>query len=623
MADAPQVSQVSQELSLCAVGANDSGDDLVSVLYELANSGISFEPVDITSAFVHQDLTGNPGDVSEEPITLPFVLSGRASTMASDDLSETSRVSNDLLDVSVESGDLSGLSGDLLDSYHFSGSVPGIFSPSIVLRDLLESEEVSDLSSLVSSDLEDFRSRRTLYEVLSADLDLSVPYSLECLKHPDLWIGDTGASMHTTKFKAHGFNFRSGTSSVGATGAAVQAECSMDIRGQFVDREGSLGLIATLKDVGFSTRHNFNLLSITCLWQLGWSTQSGDSDGIVLLGPDGVSVIKFDIGVRTTRGAVYVCRFVRLPRVADGTEILGANPSPRLKKMTILAAHRLLGHKSEESTRRTAKALGITISRGSMPVCEACALSKAKQKNVPKKSTSEPATRPFERVHTDISMVKVLDEDGDTATLSKNSWIIYVDAYTGKKLSAFVPKKSLFVENAVEVLTQLSKRGAHVRMLRMDPSGENKKFAERIKQVDCAHLQPLDCEITPRDSPQFNSLAETAFPHLAACARAMMGDANIPPKCRKMVVIEALKTCTMLDGLVVIELGGVRETRDVHCFGGNPKWAGELRTFGEAAVVKEGKSDKSTDRGVNRLLREVTLFRRPTNLTTSRWFLTE
>ena len=54
----------------------------------------------------------------------------------------------------------------------------------------------------------------------------------------------------------------------------------------------------------------------------------------------------------------------------------------------------------------------------------------------------------------------------------------------------------------------------------------------------------------------------------------------------------------MLDGLVVIELGGVRETRDVHCFGGNPKWAGKLRTFGEAAVVKEGKSDKSTDRGI-------------------------
>jgi hypothetical protein len=132
----------------------------------------------------------------------------------------------------------------------------------------------------------------------------------------------------------------------------------------------------------------------------------------------------------------------------------------------------------------------------------------------------------------------------------------------------------------------------------MDPSGENTAFAERIKQVDCAHLQPITCEITPRDSPQFNSLAETAIPYLAACARAMMGGANVNIECRKMIVIEALKTITLLDGLVVVELNGLRDTRDGHCFLCNPKWASELRTFSEAAVVKEKKSDKTTDCGI-------------------------
>jgi hypothetical protein len=48
----------------------------------------------------------------------------------------------------------------------------------------------------------------------------------------------------------------------------------------------------------------------------------------------------------------------------------------------------------------------------------------------------------------------------------------------------------------------------------------------------------------------------------------------------------------------VIKLNGIRDTRDGHCFRGNPKWASELRTFGEAAVVKEKKSDKTTDRGI-------------------------
>jgi hypothetical protein len=99
-------------------------------------------------------------------------------------------------------------------------------------------------------------------ELLCAELDLSMPYSLECLKHPDLWIGDTGVSMHTTRYKTHGFNFRAGSSSVGATGSAVEAECSMDIRGQC---DGSLGIVASLTDVGFSMGHNFNLLSVTSL----------------------------------------------------------------------------------------------------------------------------------------------------------------------------------------------------------------------------------------------------------------------------------------------------------------------------------------------------------------------
>jgi hypothetical protein len=68
--------------------------------------------------------------VSGDPVTLPFVLSGSASSTVSGDLSEVSLASIDLLGASVESGDLSGLSGNMLDSYHASGLEPCIFSPS-------------------------------------------------------------------------------------------------------------------------------------------------------------------------------------------------------------------------------------------------------------------------------------------------------------------------------------------------------------------------------------------------------------------------------------------------------------------------------------------------------------
>ena len=93
------------------VGANDNGFDLVSVHIELAHSGISIEPTDITGAFAHQNLTSDRDVVSGDPVTLPFVLSGSASSTVSGDLSEVSTVSSDLLEwpeVSLVSSDLLG-----------------------------------------------------------------------------------------------------------------------------------------------------------------------------------------------------------------------------------------------------------------------------------------------------------------------------------------------------------------------------------------------------------------------------------------------------------------------------------------------------------------------------------
>jgi hypothetical protein len=132
--------------------------------------------------------------VSGDPVTLPFVLSGSTSSTVSGDLSEVSTVSSDLLEwpevslvssdllgAPVESGNLSGLSGDLSDSYHASGLEPCIFSPSQVVRDLVESDEVSDLSALISDDLEDTNTRTGNTELLCLlDLSLSIlTYGLE------------------------------------------------------------------------------------------------------------------------------------------------------------------------------------------------------------------------------------------------------------------------------------------------------------------------------------------------------------------------------------------------------------------------------------------------------------
>jgi hypothetical protein len=157
-----------------------------------------------------------------------------------------------------------------------------------------------------------------------------------------------------------------------------------------------------------------------------------------------------------------------------------------------------------------------------MPVCEACVLAKAKQKDIPKKSVSEKSTIPLQRVHTDISGSRVLDEEGNAVTIKKKSWIIHVDAATGKKWLHFGDSKREMVPSTLSWLGLVGANAMHVDSLCMDPSGKNKKLAAKLQEAENFHLQPIAVEFTARDSPQYNSQAETAFPHLAGMARAAM-----------------------------------------------------------------------------------------------------
>ena len=74
----------------------------------------------------------------------------------------------------------------------------------------------------------------------------------------------------------------------------------------------------------------------------------------------------------------------------------------KLNMMTIQKAHERLGHTNEELTRKTAKLLGWTISKGVLGNCEYCAIGKAKQKNIIQKSKHIKAKIPGYRIFLDI-----------------------------------------------------------------------------------------------------------------------------------------------------------------------------------------------------------------------------
>jgi hypothetical protein len=81
-------------------------------------------------------------------------------------------------------------------------------------------------------------------------------------------------------------------------------------------KSGEKGLQVVLKDCSFSAKHNFNLLSMSrLLHKQGWERVHGDESLIRTENGKG-EVIDFDIVVRTEKGAIYACKFVRTVEVA-------------------------------------------------------------------------------------------------------------------------------------------------------------------------------------------------------------------------------------------------------------------------------------------------------------------
>ena len=56
--------------------------------------------------------------------------------------------------------------------------------------------------------------------------------------------------------------------------------------------------------------------------------------------------------------------------------------------MSIVKAHKLLGHYDESENQPTAKVLGWNITKGMLPPCELCVVCKAKQKAICKESNA-------------------------------------------------------------------------------------------------------------------------------------------------------------------------------------------------------------------------------------------
>jgi hypothetical protein len=245
------------------------------------------------------------------------------------------------------------------------------------------------------------------------------PPNQDLLKDPNIWIADSAATVHTTAHKQGFHTLTEATDADSITmgnGIAEKASLVGKITGTMCNHNGMELGSATLADVVHLPTGQFNLFSLTKMTQQGWIL-GGNKTEIWL--EKGKQRLSFDIAIPTPKGMLFAMYIHR------DLEIAGANTDVPVPAVSIQTAHDRLAHPGEDNVRKTAKALGWTLTRGNLKPCDACASGKAKQRNVPKVSRHQPATDKNEvRIFLDLATVK---SPKDGPRMTKPNWRVMVD----------------------------------------------------------------------------------------------------------------------------------------------------------------------------------------------------
>jgi hypothetical protein len=107
---------------------------------------------------------------------------------------------------------------------------------------------------------------------------------VQALSSPNIWIGDTGATKHSTKkYKQGGINPRPLTSRTrGINGQAVKPAMEVDIQGVYCDKNGDEQFTVKLRSVDIIPESYYNLMSITKLMEEGHKMTANNKEGITL-----------------------------------------------------------------------------------------------------------------------------------------------------------------------------------------------------------------------------------------------------------------------------------------------------------------------------------------------------
>jgi hypothetical protein len=178
------------------------------------------------------------------------------------------------------------------------------------------------------------------------------PGNAELLDDPNIWVADTGATVHSTPHEVGFRNTKAASPTdlvIMGSGADVGAKTIAQLPGVVCDKNGCELQEAVLDDVTHLPRAKFNLFSLSKMTRHGGWKLRGDKEAI-WIEKDGQE-IRFDIIILTPKGALYCMYYKRASKMAISAMDQGT-------KMNIMNAHDLLGHCSKDTTWSTTKSMG-------------------------------------------------------------------------------------------------------------------------------------------------------------------------------------------------------------------------------------------------------------------------
>ena len=378
------------------------------------------------------------------------------------------------------------------------------------------------------------------------------------------WLGDTGSTAHMTNSLEGMFDLKKDQGHVRIGDGKLMTSVKIGSKRMLVVQKNGETKEVTLQNVKYVPELWTNLFSVTSAMNLGFKV-SGEKNVLHL--SKGNFKMSFDWVIKSPTG--YLLGIQMIPQTSGETAVAMIEGH----SIGVDTLHYLLGHASEAKVRATGKFFGWVV-KGKMTKCEECAISKAKQKSVPKESGSK-ATKAGERLFIDISSIKATSAGG------AKFWLLVIDEATDMKWSFFLKAKSELKEKLIPFVKELKvKDGKIVKYVRLDNAGENTAFEEGCKKEGFG----ITFEYSAPGTPQQNGVVERAFATLYGRVRAMMNHARFSKKAREDLWAECGATATKLENLLLDSNEG---NSPYELFYGkkSPGYARNLRVFGEMGVI--------------------------------------